>query len=488
MQRGSGILLAISSLPGSWGIGTLGRGARDFLDQLCEAGQRYWQVLPASPTGYGDSPYQAASVFAGNPYFIDFEELAADGLTDAGALPYIQKLLAADARFADYGLQFAHKPSLLREVFLQGGQRYAGEVAAFERDNAYWLGDYALYMALKSENAMKPFGEWPLPLAQREPRALTEAADRLAQEVRFHIFQQYVYHRQWGAVRRYARERGIAIIGDMPIYVAPDSADAWARPDLLDKQGRVAGCPPDYFCETGQLWGNPVYDWDALKAQGYEWWVQRVAHQMKLYDFIRVDHFRGFASFYAIPADEHTAEKGEWVKGPGMALFARLREALGQLPLIAEDLGCLTPEVFALLKETGFPGLKVLQFAFDPSGESIYLPHRYERNCVVYTGTHDNDTTEGWYVGLDEAQRAFLREYIGLSDDRDISRKLMRIAMASVADVCITPMQDVLGLGSWARMNKPQTAQGNWRWRLEPGAFDAHILGELKRMAALYGR
>ena len=488
MQRGSGILLSISSLPGPFGIGTMGQGARDFVDRLVQSGQTYWQILPISPTGFGDSPYQSFSAFAGNPYFIDFMDLFEDGLLPAEGLNLCAALFEPDSDAVDYEVQFEHKHKILQMAFCSCGARVWDEVQDFAQRHAGWIADYALFMALKAAYDFKPYWEWPEALASRDRSALDDAAQRLKEQVDYHIFVQYLFFRQWEALRKYAKERGIRIIGDMPIYIAADSADAWVNRDMLDRQRRVAGCPPDYFSPTGQLWGNPVYDWEALKETGYAWWVRRVAHQISLFDYLRVDHFRGFESYYAIPEESDTAQTGEWVRGPGIDFFRHLERVLGPLPLIAEDLGFLTPEVSRLLEETDYPGLKVLHFAFDPGGESVYLPHWYSRNCVVYTGTHDNDTTQGWYAKLGDAEKAFLDEYIGGAQPERVHWQLIRLAMGSVADVCIIPMQDVLGLPTEARMNTPQTAQGNWRWRLKEGRFDEETVHALARITALFGR
>jgi 4-alpha-glucanotransferase len=488
MKRGSGILLGLSSLPGPFGIGTLGQGARRFVDRLRQSAQSYWQILPSSPTGFGDSPYQTFSAFAGNPYFIDFEELYREGLLPESALGTCAGLSGNDPHSVDYYAQYTGKPKTLHLAYRHSAANLADELEAFQKRHAGWINDYALYMALKSDNEMKAFPEWPQELAQRQPAALKAAARRLEEQIHYHVFVQYLFFRQWDALRKYANGQGISIIGDMPIYMAPDSADAWVNRDLLDQQGRFAGCPPDYFSETGQLWGNPLYDWDALKRKGYSWWIRRIAHQLSLYDYLRIDHFRAFEAYYAIPADAKDALNGKWISGPGLDFFRRLKNELGELPLIAEDLGYLTPEVFELLHATGFPGLKVLQFAFSPDGNSIYLPHRYDKCCLVYTGTHDNDTTIGWYRGLGAEERALLDAYMDGVDEERVHWQLIRLAMGSVADVCIFPMQDVLGLPSSARMNRPQTSQGNWQWRLLEDQFDDTIAQQLASMTRLFGR
>ncbi|MDM7986063.1 MAG: 4-alpha-glucanotransferase [Smithella sp.] len=488
MKRGSGILLSISSLPGRFGIGTLGAGAREFVDQLRMSGQSYWQILPVSPTGFGDSPYQAFSTFAGNPYFIDFDDLYSVNLLPREALDQCADLFGCDPSAVDYYKQYICKARILRLAYEYSAHRLSAELDMFVKKHAGWIHDYALYMALKSTQDMKPFHQWPEELRQRRGDALKKAASRLGKDIHYHIFVQYLFFRQWDALRRYANARGVSIIGDMPIYMAPDGADAWTGQEILNKQGYVAGCPPDYFSSTGQLWGNPLYDWEALRKTGYQWWLRRIAHHIALFDYLRIDHFRAFEAYYAIPADADNAIGGQWIPGPGMDFFRTIEKELGELPLIAEDLGYLTPAVFELLRETGFPGLKVLHFAFAPDGSSIYLPHRYEKNCLVYTGTHDNDTTIGWFGELGEAERHFMDDYLGGVDEHCVHWQLIRLAMRSVADVCIIPMQDVLGLPSSARMNKPQTSQGNWRWRLAPGQFDEATRQKLAHMTWLYGR
>ncbi len=488
MERGSGILLALSSLPGAYGIGTMGQEARDFVDRLAASGQKYWQILPLSPTGFADSPYQSISAFAGSPYYIDLPDLLAEDMLPPDGLGIYEKLFCNSDDAVDYYAQYNGKPNVLLLAYRYCGGRMMAKTNSFAQQHAGWIHDYALYMALKTTYDMKPYWEWPEPLAQRDKSALNIAAHRLKEQIDYHIFVQYVFFRQWKALRHYAHEKGVRIIGDMPIYIAADSADAWAGREMLDSQGCMAGCPPDYFSPVGQLWGNPVYDWDSLKKTGYAWWTRRIAHQLSLFDYLRIDHFRGFESYYAIPQGALTAEDGQWVKGPGISFFRDIEKRLGVLPLIAEDLGFLTPEVFELLQQTGYPGNKVLHFAFDPAGDSIYLPHRYERNCVVYTGTHDNDTTQGWYSALGESEKAFLGEYLNGVQPENIHWQLIRLAMASVADVCIIPMQDVLGLPASARMNKPQTTQGNWRWRLRRGQFCDDAAETLARLTKLFGR
>ena len=487
MLRGNGILLGVSSLPGRYGIGTMGKEAREFLDLLSESAQKYWQILPLSPTGFGDSPYQSVSAFAGNPYYIDFEDLFEQGLLTRDEFNECEALFRTDGPDADYDMQYRSKGTILRKAFARA-RKDQDAIQDFQQANADWIHDYAQFMAIKATFGMKPFWEWPEELAGRDQEALSAVVRQLGEEIDYHVFVQYLFFKQWMDLKHYAEEKGIKIIGDMPIYISSDSADAWAHADILVDNGDMAGCPPDYFSRSGQLWGNPVYNWDELKSRDYDWWVARVAHHLKLFDYIRLDHFRGFESFYAIPCGSVTAEEGEWRRGPGMDFFNTLKEKLGNLPLIAEDLGLLTPEVFDLLHQTGFPGLKVLQFAFDPNAQSIYLPHKYHNNCIVYTGTHDNDTTCGWYETLDPAEKDFLCDYAGDVNQDNVHWKLIRLAMGSVADVCIIPMQDLLGLSAKARMNTPQTLGNNWKWRLKDGAFCPETVQKLKRLTYVYGR
>lgn len=488
MQRGSGVLLAVSSLPGRFGIGTLGPQAYAFVDALQAAGQRYWQVLPLTPAGPGASPYQSASAFAGERNYIDFELLHQDGLLTARELAACAAAFAPNDGCVDYAAQ-AQKDALLALAFARGREALWPRVVDFCTENNGWLADYALFMALAEEQGGADFTAWPEPLRLRRPEALLAAGRRLRERVAYHKFVQYLFYQQWTRLRQYANARNIAVIGDLPLYVSPGSADAWAEPRWFDSLGGVAGCPPDYFAAAGQRWGNPLYNWQALAADGYGWWVRRMDHSRRLYDYLRVDHFRGFEAYYAIPAAAKTAAEGEWRPGPGMALFDTLRARLGDLPLIAEDLGTLSDSFFAFMEQTGFPGLRVLQFAFTPGADSIYLPHHATRNSVVYTGTHDNDTTRGWFAQAAPAERAFAAEYLGAVDDGNITETLIRTAHATVCDVCIIPMQDWLDLGSEARMNTPGTVGGNnWRWRLADNAFDAALERRMLRAARAFGR
>ena len=491
--RSAGVLLHPTSLPGPYGIGDLGPAARDWVDTLAAAGQSYWQILPLSPTGYGDSPYQSFSAFAGNAALVSPELLARDGLLTAEDLRSAPSL--PEGR-ADYDRAGPFKGRLLKQAWerFRAGRAdtLRDEFDAFRRQKASWLDDYALFMALKDAHGGANWRDWPAPLRRREPEALAEARRSLAEQVGQYQFQQFLFFRQWRAVKEYANSRGVRLIGDAPIFVSADSADVWANPEifLLDEQRRptaVAGVPPDYFSPTGQLWGNPLYNWDALKQTGYGWWVNRIRTVMEKVDLVRLDHFRGFAAAWHVPAGEETAVNGRWVPGPGADLFETLRAELGGLPIIAEDLGEITPDVYELRDRFGLPGMKVLHFAFGETAANPFLPHNYERNAVAYTGTHDNDTTLGWYQHLDEGRKDHVRRYLARPDD-DIVWNLIRLAWASVANLAVVPAQDVLELGSEARMNFPGRPEGNWRWRLLPGQFGEAARDRLAEMTELYGR
>jgi 4-alpha-glucanotransferase len=466
-MRTSGILLPVSSIPSPYGIGNLGKKAYEFIDFLHESGQSYWQILPVGPTGCGDSPYQSFSAFAANPYLIDPDVLAEQGFLQKGEIESFD--FGDDPERIDYGALFARRFKLLKLA----ADRFPVSDADFERfcsKNNGWLEDYALFMTLKNEHNMVSFQKWPDDLRLRRPSALSEARKRLAPEMRFWKITQYWFYSQWSALKDYAHQNGISIIGDIPIYVSPDSADLWAHSELfqVDENKRpidVAGCPPDAFTSDGQLWGNPLYDWDAHAATGYRWWVERLASAAKIYDVVRIDHFRGFAGYYAIPAGSKNAKNGVWRKGPGIALINTLKKNLPRLSIIAEDLGFLTDDVRQLLAESGFPGMKVLQFAFNSYEKNDYLPHNHCRNCVVYTGTHDNTTTKAWQEAL-PADAAFARRYLGIGADGDLTRAIVRAAQSSVAETCIIPIQDYMGLGSEARINTPgtvgETGAGVW--------------------------
>lgn len=495
-MRQNGILLPVSSLPSPYGIGCFSKEAYDFIDRLKEAGQTLWQILPLGPTGYGDSPYQSFSTFAGNPYFIDLETLTEEGL--------LTKEICDEADFGrvtdriDYGKLYQTRFRVLRiacDNAIKCKLMETEEYQRFLRQESDWLDDYALYMAIKDHFSGKSWEHWDADIRLRSPEAMEKYRVLLKGDLVFYEFLQYEFHRQWMKLKAYANEKGIRIIGDIPIYVAFDSADTWGNPSLF-QLGRdhmptaVAGCPPDGFSATGQLWGNPLYDWDFHESDGYAWWIRRIRHCFRIYDIMRIDHFRGFDEYYSVPYGEESAASGSWKKGPGMKLFHALQRELGELPIIAEDLGFLTDGVRTLLKESGYPGMKVLQFAFDSREESDYLPHNYGRNCVVYTGTHDNDTLLGWYNAIIPEDKETALTYLNnrATDERQIHWDYVCLAMRSVADTCIIPMQDILGLGTEARINTPSTLGGNWVWRMEKGAFTEELTHKLRKLTKLYGR
>ena len=492
-ERSAGILLHPTSLPGRFGIGELGYTAHRFADFLAGSGQSIWQILPLGPTGYGDSPYACFSAFAGNPLLLNLDWLASEG--DIG-----KSELHSAPRFpddhVDFGRAIGWRIGLFPRVAQRFRQQATGERRAdFDRfcsENADWLDDYALFRALKDAHGGAVWNTWDPALAARRPEALADARERLADTVFTHCYLQYQFFRQWDDLKRHANAQGIRIVGDIPIFVAFDSADVWAHPDLFFINGQfqptvVAGVPPDYFSKTGQLWGNPLYRWDAMAADGYAWWVRRFRQTFRTVDIVRLDHFRGFAAYWEVPADETTAINGQWVEGPGAKLFAALRAALGELPIIAEDLGLITPDVDALRQQFEFPGMKVLHFAFTTDGTHPYLPHNYEPNCIAYAGTHDNDTTLGWYHTREAKERAAVHRYLGPMGE-PIHWAFARLAYASVADVAIVPLQDVLGLGGEARMNTPGKASGNWGWRFRELALTRELSGRLLDLALTYGR
>lgn len=489
-MRTCGILMPIFSLASRYGIGTLGKEAYRFVDFLKKSGQTYWQILPLNPTNYGDSPYQSFSAYAGNPYFVDIEMLIEDGLLlkkEADSFDF-----GDDPTTIDYGKLYENRLPLLHLAFARF--KPDADFAAFCVKNAFWLQDYALFMALKNAHEDCAWETWEKPLQNRDEAVIAAARTRYADTVQFFEFVQYLFYKQWHALKTYANENDVYIIGDLPIYVAYDSADVWAAPEQfqLDENKApklVAGVPPDAFSKDGQLWGNPLYDWAYMKKDGYKWWKARISHALSTYDVIRIDHFRGFASYFAIPYGEKTARKGKWLKGPGIELFQALKIACGEdLPIIAEDLGFLTPEVLDLLSDSGFPGMKVLQFAFDSREESNYLPHNYTSRCVVYTGTHDNDTILGWTKTADKADVKMARRYMHVDDGEGFNWAMMRTAMMSVADICILMMPDVLGLGSEARINTPSTLGGNWQWRIDGGCINDWLANIIRENTELYCR
>jgi 4-alpha-glucanotransferase len=504
-SRSSGILLHPTSLPGRFGIGDLGTEAYRFADFLADTKQRLWQVLPLGPLGYGDSPYQCHSVFAGNPLLISPDTLSDEGLLQAADL-------ANAPHFAEHSVDFdevrAFKLPLLQESF-QGFEEKAspGQRAEFDsfcNDKASWLDGYALYTALKEAHGLQAWNMWEDDIKLRRPGALRRWSKKLVREIQCHKYQQLQFFKQWSRLKKYCNDRSIRLFGDMPIYVSLDSDTVWLHPELfyLDADGKptlVAGVPPDYFSETGQLWGNPIYRWDLMAKDGYAWWIERIKATLLLVDIVRLDHFRGFEKYWEVPGGDTTARNGRWVPGPGAALFEAIKKALGNVPIIAEDLGVITPEVDALRERFGFPGMRVLQFAFgnDPKADD-YRPHNYPRNCVVYTGTHDNNTTIGWFreeVSGDttqsreirEAERRLALKYMG-SDGREFNWDFIRLALMSVADTAIIPLQDVLGLGAEARMNRPATANGNWSWRFTRNMLTDELKTRLRELTTIYGR
>lgn len=490
MMRSGGILLPIFALPSPYGVGTMGAEARKFVDFLQSAGQRYWQILPVCPTSFGDSPYQSFSTSAGNPYFIDLDQLKMDGLLTDEDLAGIE-WDNGDNR-VDYGRLYAQRYPVLRKAFERFVRDPAEDFMGFCGYHD-WLEDYALFMALKDANGGRPWQEWPEPLRRREPQAIAEAKQTYSADMAFWKFLQYLFYRQWWDLKRYANDRGVSIIGDVPIYVSGDSVDVWANPGQfqLDEDLRpteVAGCPPDAFSADGQLWGNPLFDWDKMEREGYNWWVKRIAHQASIYDVLRIDHFRGFEAYFAIPYGAPNAREGQWRPGPGMKLFHKINEAVGKMPIIAEDLGFLTDGVRQLLADSGYPGMKVLEFAFDSREDSDYLPHNYPKNCVVYTGTHDNSTIMGWFDSAKAEDVALAVDYLKLTEEEGYNWGMMRGAWASVGDLAVVQMQDVLGLGDEARMNTPSTVGANWQWRMEPGAYDEALAAKLRHQMELYHR
>ena len=498
-MRESGILMPVSSLPGPYGIGCFGKKAEKFVDFLAAAGQKIWQILPLSPTGYGDSPYQSCSAFAGNPYFIDLDTLKEEGLLTAAQLK--AEKWGTDPKEVDYGTLYVSRFKVLRTAYAAWRKQCTGlhgcsyyfpdDYYAFTLANEEWLDDYALYMALKVANGMKNWVEWDKPYRLRDRKALAAFAAENEEEIGFWKFVQYKFAAQWQAVKAYANKKDVQILGDIPIYVSADSVDAWVGGALfeLDADGgfaRVAGCPPDYFSADGQLWGNPLYDWDYHRRTGYAWWILRIRHALSIYDILRIDHFRGFESYYAIPAGNKTAAGGHWEKGPDRAFIDAIHETLGQGGIIAEDLGYLTPEVKTMLAASGYPGMKIMQFAFDSREPGNYLPYTYPHNSVVYTGTHDNVTTEGWRQSASPEDVHYACRYLRCLPE-DLTEAMICACLASVSDMAIIPLADWLHLGSEARINTPSTQGTNWQWRLStplPEGLSAHIAG----LTVLYER
>ena len=490
--RSSGILLHLTSLGGPYGCGDLGGAAYRFADWLTEAGQTLWQMLPVGPVGPGNSPYMSTSAFAGNPLLVDLDDLVARGwllreeIADPG-FPALAVDYSAVTRFRMTALERA------AARFTAGNDSQAhADFEAFRSTHGDWLDDYALFMAIEERYPGRTWMEWPRPLATRAPEAIAAVRKDLAGRISFWLFVQWRFFRQWAELKAYTAARGIRLIGDIPIFVALHGAETWARPDLFElgpdlRPTSIAGVPPDFFSATGQRWGNPLYRWDAMAREGFAWWIHRIRRTFELVDIARVDHFRGFAGYWSINADEPTAVNGRWLEGPGAALFSAIEAACGPLPIIAEDLGVITPDVVALREQFAFPGMRVLQFAFDGDPRHPFLPHNFDRNTVVYTGTHDNDTTCGWFAALDEATRRRVLDYLDAGEE-DIHWHLIRAASASVADLAIFPLQDVLGLGGEARMNLPGLPDGYWRWRIEEGQVDGRTAARLRATTERYAR
>ncbi len=482
MERNAGVIMHIASLPGKFGIGTFGKEAYDYVEFLLKSGLKYWQILPLGQTGYGDSPYQSFSAFAGNPYFIDFDILNKEGLLHEEE--YLNENYGDNVEYIDYGLLFDVKYNVLRRAYNNfknlDNLELREEFEKFNEENKDWLDDYSLYMAVKGKFNLVSWQEWD---------------EELSDEIEFWSFIQFMFFKQWNALKTFANEKGIQIIGDMPIYVAEDSADVWSNPDAYLiysetlKPISVAGCPPDAFSATGQLWGNPLYDWNYMEKNHYKWWIKRVKESLKLYDVLRIDHFRGFESYWEIPYGEETAINGRWVKGPGIKLFNAIKEELGEINVIAEDLGFLTDEVMQFLNETGFPGMKVLQFAFDAREESNYLPHTYINNCIAYTGTHDNDTFRGWFeVTGNKSDIDYCKEYLALTEEEGYNWGFIRGAWSSVSDVSVALMQDFLNLGNETRVNVPSTLGTNWKWRAKEGSYTDELADKIYKYTKMYGR
>ncbi len=490
-NRSSGILMHITSLANDTGVGTFGKESYEFVDFLKKAGQSFWQLLPLGPTGYGESPYQSPSTFAGNFLLIDLESLIEKKMLHKSDFRGI--VFSKDPEKVDYERVNKYKLKLLRIAYENSKESYKREIDTFTEEHKSWLTDYTLFMALKEANDYKSWQKWPKDIRRRDEKVLKKKRLKYKDEIGFWGFVQYLFFKQWHELKVYANKNGVEIIGDIPIYVAEDSSDVWAHPELylLDKDNKpisVSGCPPDAFSETGQLWGNPIYDWELMHERGYKWWIERIRATYELFDVVRIDHFRGFESFWSIPGGAKTAEKGEWVKGPEMKLFNAIKEELGDLKIIAEDLGFLTKEVADFKEASGYPGMKVLEFAFDSKEESDYLPHNYESNCIVYTGTHDNDTVMGWFKNTNPEDLEKSIEYLKLTEEEGYNWGFIRGAWSSVGVVAIAQMQDFLGLSDESRMNIPSTIGDNWEWRIKEDQLTDELSDKIYNITKLYGR
>ena len=498
MNRGAGILMHISSLPGKFGIGTFGKEAYEFADFVKESGLKYWQMLPMGHTSYGDSPYQCFSAFAGNPYFIDFDILRDQGLLVEE--DYVNEQFGDDEEKVDYALIFTTKYNVLKKAYDRykklNDKKLIEKVEKFKKENSFWLEDYSLYMAVKNQFDLQSWNNWDDDIKRRKPAAIKKYKTELKDEIEYWSFLQYLFFEQWHKLKAYVNSLGIEIIGDIPIYVSADSVDTWSHPEDFKIDMKtfepivVAGCPPDAFSETGQLWGNTIYDWNKMKKDGYKWWISRIRESLKMYDVLRIDHFRGFEAYWEIPFGDDTAINGKWVKGPAMNLFKAIKKELGDVNIIAEDLGFLTDDVVKFLKETGYPGMKVLQFAFAlGDGKSGDLPHNYINNSIAYTGTHDNDTFRGWLETTgSKTETENAKFYLALNDEEGYNWGFIRGVWNSVSNVAIAPMQDFLDLGNDSRMNFPSTLSGNWQWRAKEGSYNSKLAEKIYKLTLMAGR
>lgn len=492
-MRASGILMHLSSIPSPYGIGTMGQSAREFIDFLKKAGQKFWQILPVCPTSFGDSPYQSFSTFAGNPYFIDLDELQKEGLLDVADFANIN--WGSDPTRVDYATIYQNRFAVLDKAFRKFAEKVPADYMTFCDEQKDWLDEYAVYMTLKDNNEGQAWLQWKEGLKKRDPEVMYLVNVLYEDKIEFWKFVQYYFFKQWNALLKYANENDITVIGDLPIYVALDSVDVWSNPDMfqLDKNltpTKVAGCPPDGFSEDGQLWGNPLYRWDVMAKDGYKWWIKRIEYACKTYNVLRLDHFRGFESYYAIPYGATDARNGKWEKGPGMELFDAVEKTIGIQNIIAEDLGFLTEEVRLMLKDSGFPGMKVLQMGFDSRDKSSleYLTHNFVPDCVAYVGTHDNDTIKGWFSTASEEDVEYAKEYLGVTDLVDINWKVMKTLWASIAEVTLVQAQDLFGLGSEGRMNTPSSIGGNWEYRASKSDFTDELAAKLANNMKIYQR
>lgn len=491
LKRGAGLLMPISSLPSSYGIGTLGKEAYQFVDYLKKAGQIYWQVLPVGPTSYGDSPYQSFSAFAGNPYFIDLDYLAEEGLLtkkDIEQYPW-----GDNEEYIDYAVIYESRFKVLHQAYARSRHKSSGEYKDFVKENAYWLEDYSMYMAVKAHFDNNEWLKWDEDIKMRTPEAMKKYTELLGDEIDFWKFCQFKFFEQWNKIRTYANENGIEIIGDIPLYIALDSADVWANKELFEldedvKPVNVAGVPPDAFSEDGQLWGNPLYNWKKMEETDFAWWKLRMSSNSRLYDIIRIDHFIGVVKYYSIPAECTNAKQGEWRKGPGEKLVDAINSAIGDAKIIAEDLGVSMQEVKDVLAYSGYPGMKIVQFAFGGGTDNEHLPHNYNPNMVVYGGTHDNETVVGYFSAQTAAELKYAFDYMGITQKSQIADAVLRMAYASVASIAVFQVQDILGLGNEARMNVPSTVGNNWKWRMRAGALNEKHAQKLYELAQLYGR